>query len=170
MTPKSWALATEAQMARILARLTLLSCALLVIGCDNDSQRPRVSPDNKSFSVNPDFRLAGIDPATHVAGSLHAREAAAIAKLLAITPPEFADELQTLLKEPHAPRIYAVDDNEEAAQLLSLIYAIRDADYEVQLGSRGQFKPSATATVILVDELQDPNARALVVRRSTAKP
>ena len=114
-------------MSRVSVLAIISSAA---IGCD--FRGPTPSPPNAMpqgpYEVRVDLAALGIDPLTHVAGSRKADEEAAMARLLALYSPEEAQNLARDLDENAPGRIYAVDDNEEAARLISIIYAIRDAD------------------------------------------
>ncbi|MGH2609057.1 MAG: hypothetical protein ACRDHF_08200 [Tepidiformaceae bacterium] len=113
-----------------MSRISVGLLVALMMGCDSHPA-PSPPPDDQgpTYSVVPDPAALGIDPSTHVAGSRKADEEAALARLRTLYP-----EAVRALAEADSigGGVYAVDGNEEAARLLSIIYAIRNADGEAE--------------------------------------
>jgi len=113
-----------------MARVSLVLLAALTMACDSHPG-PSPPPDEQgpTYEVRPDPASLGIDLQTHVAGNRKADEEAALSRLRALYP-----DAARALEETDSlgGAIYAVDGNEEAAQLLAVIYAIRNADGEAE--------------------------------------
>lgn len=114
-----------------MSRVSLALLAALTMGCDSHPA-PSPPPDDDQrppYNVVPDPAALGIDPRTHVAGSRKADEEAALARLR-VKYPDAARALEEA--DSLGGGVYAVDGNEEAARLLSIIYTIRNADGEAE--------------------------------------
>jgi len=96
-----------------------------------------------------------------------------MARLFALYPGGQAEKLAALLAEGSTAFIYEIDDSPEAARLLSLIYAIREADQVARMRDLERSKDlrhGVAVTLVLVDRLGDRAADVEIVRRARVSP
>jgi hypothetical protein len=150
-------------VVRLVCGCAVTALVLGSLGCASESPqgqgRVDLADSRGDFPVNPRLALARIDLERHVPGALRAEEERLISELRALLPAAAREELLAVLMDDSSGGFIAASPDPRIADLVSRIYAIREADHEASRRMR------PTSVVVAFPERWPYDDPAVILRR-----